>query len=270
MIKQCWLKTAITLIVLLTITVGYTAQSFASSKRPIAELGFVNPDNFPVTDTSVNHIRAQALRETATTLGARGALAWRSEHIDDALEKQATYLNHVFDFNRLLLKHNVLPPILAESQGNLNLANNDTIRMDAKTYKIVAPARFVTAAPTWRNYLWLSYKRPEIPNKTLLPITKAEAKIWNYYLKKGWQEGLQQANEIFAANLSRLKRDYLGMILYRRLLAQGIITSPKVAKADLGVTGNAKELRIQDEVMRITAKSALQPNSKKWKPILTK
>ena len=84
------------------------------------------------------------------------------------------------------------------------------------------------------------------------------------------KEGLQQANEIFAADLSRLKRDYLGIVLYRRLLAQGMITSPKVAKADLGVTGDADQIRINDEVMRITAHSALQPNSNQWNPVLTK
>ena len=60
------------------------------------------------------------------------------------------------------------------------------------------------------------------------------------------------------------------MVLYRRLLAQGMITSPQVAKAELGVTGNANQIRINDEVMRITAHSALQPNSNKWKPILTR
>lgn len=237
---------------------------------PLAQLGYVQLNQLPAGNSKVNKIRLAALREAATTLGAQGALAWRTQHIDMALQQQAAYLDHVFNFNQLLLRHNVLPPVLTESKGNLNLANADTIRMADKTYKIVSPARFVTAPPTWRNYLWLTYKKPDIPDTTLLPVNKAEAKIWNFYLQKGWKEGLQQANEIFAANLSRIKRDYLGIILYRRLLAQGIITSPQVAKADLGITGNANQLRINDEIMRITAHSALQPNSNKWKPILTK
>jgi defect-in-organelle-trafficking protein DotC len=176
----------------------------------------------------------------------------------------------VFDFNQLLLKHNVLPPVISESAGNLNLANSDTIRMTDKSFRIIMPARFVTTPPTWRNYLWLSFDKPDSPDTTLLPKNKIEAQVWDYYLKKGWEDGLQQANDIFAANLSRLKRDFTGMILYRKLLAQGIISSPTIAKADLGVTGNANEIRINDEIMRITAHAALQPNSQQWKPVLTK
>ncbi|OGT52833.1 MAG: type IV secretion system protein DotC [Gammaproteobacteria bacterium RIFCSPHIGHO2_12_FULL_41_15] len=246
------------------------ASSDSDTTQPIAELGFVNLNQLPTAGSQVNPIRQEALRETATTLGARGALAWRSEHINGSLNQETTFLDHLFNFNQLLLKHNVLPPVLMESDHSLNLADNDTIRMADQIYQLIAPAKFVTAAPTWRDYLWMSYTKPDVPDQTLLPVNKAEAQIWNFYLVQGWENGLDQANDIFAANLSRLKRDYLGMVLYRKLLAQGMITSPQVAKAELGVTGNADQLRINDEVMRITAQSALQPDSHQWKPVLTK
>ena len=169
-------------------------------------------------DGKVNRIRMQALRETATTIGAQGALAWQSIHINEGLDKQSSYLDQVFDFNQLLLKHNVLPPVLSESSGNLHLADSDAIRSSDKNYKLISPAKFVTTPPTWRNYLWLSYKKPDVPDQTLLPVDQDEAKVWNFYLKEGWKNGLQQAHDIFAANTSRLKRDYTGMVLYRKLL----------------------------------------------------
>ena len=265
--KIHYVKTLLVAIFIAAVTTGCAPSAPTS---PLAELGFVQLNQLPTGNGKVNKIRLQALRETATTLGAQGALAWRSDHINAALEQQATYLDHVFDFNQLLLKHNVLPPVLTQSNGDLNLANSDTIRMADKTYKIVSQARFVTAPPTWRTYLWLSYKKPDVPDQTLLPVNRDEARIWNFYLNQGWKNGLQQANEIFSANLSRLKRDYLGIVLYRRLLSQGMISSPEVAKANLGVTGNADQIRVNDAILRITAHSALQPNSEKWKPILTK
>ena len=70
--------------------------------------------------------------------------------------------------------------------------------------------------------------------------------------------------------MNRLKRDYTGMVLYRTLLAQNMISSPAVSKADLGVTGDANSLRINDQIMRITADSTLNPDSKLWQPVLTK
>jgi defect in organelle trafficking protein DotC len=224
----------------------------------------------PVGNSSINNIRLQALKEGAMSLGARGALAWRSEHIDQALENESSYLTHIFDFNQLLLNQNVLPPVLVESQGDLTLDNNDTLRAANKTFKIVSEARFVTAPPTWQTYLWMSYQKPNVPSKALLPTNRAEAYAWNQFLKQGWQQGVNQANEIFSENLSRLKRDYLGMVLYRKLLAANMISSPIVSKAELGITGNKHEMRIDDAIMRITAHSALQLNSQKWNPILTK
>ena len=67
-----------------------------------------------------------------------------------------------------------------------------------------------------------------------------------------------------------MTRDMIGMILYRKLLAENMVSPPFVAKAQLGVTGDATQLRINDQVLRITAQSELQPDSKQWMPILTK
>ncbi len=263
------LKKTLLIAVMISSLIGFM-QYAQAEEQASAELGYVSLKNLPSSTSPINPIRLQALRETATTLGARGALAWRSLHIDRALQKQAKYLNHVFDFNQLLLNHNVLPPVIVESNNSLHLTNADTIRLSSKTYRILKPARFVTTPPNWRSYLWMNYKKPEIPNRTLLPQNKDEAAVWDSYLQQGWKQGLAQANKIFAVNLSRLKRDYMGMVLYRKLLDQHMVSSPYVASANLGVTGNSKEIHINDRVLRITGQSKLQPNSSKWTPVLTK
>ena len=252
---------------------GMTLASCAlASAAPTitADMGYVKLNHLPSGSTAINPIRLKAIKETATRLGARGALAWRSLQIDQSIKAEATHLNHVFNFNKLLINNDVLPPVITQSDNDLTLDNNDSIRLASKTYEIVSPARFVTTAPTWRTYLWMTYKKPSMPNKTLLPTTKAEAQVWDMYLKEGWKQGLAQANDIFQVNLDRLKRDYDGIVLYRQLLAQHIVSAPYVAKANLGVTGNAHEIRINDKVLRITAQSQLQPNSAKWRPVITK
>jgi defect in organelle trafficking protein DotC len=234
-----------------------------------ADIGYVKVDQFPGAQGQINPVRWQALYETALSLGATGALAWRSEQIDMSLTKNTGELNQIFDFNQLLLQDNILPPVLVESDNSLNLADSDSIRLAAKTFKIISPARFVTAAPSWRAYLWMSYPKPPVPDRTLLPKNQAEAEVWNRFIREGWQNGIQQANAIFSANLNRLRRDYNGMVLYRKMLAQGMVSAPFVAKADLGVTGDRNEIRIDDRILRITAHSQLQTDSSKWQPILT-
>lgn len=219
--------------------------------------------------TSSNSIRLNAIQETALSVGTQGGLAWQSHQLNQALLKQQDYLNQIFNFNALILKKDVLPPVLAEGDYTLNQASPDTLRLADRVYKIVLPPRFVTAPPTWRDYLWLNFEAPDAPNATLLPKSSQEQDIWNKYVQIGWKAGIEQANEIFSANLGRLKRDYTGMILYRKLLDQNMVTPPYVATLNLGVTGNSRYMRINDQVLRITAIPQLNTNSKTWKPAVT-
>src|SRR3989339_370514 len=255
-------------ILLLAALAALCLTGCAESSLPMTELGYVDVSQLPVATAAVNPIRGQALQETAVSLGAQGALAWRANQINTMLDQQYSNLDHIFNFNQLMLPHNVLPPVLVQSSGDLTQDDADTLRLSDKTYKILAPARFVTTPPTWRDYLWLNFQKPAIPDQTLLPQNQQEAVIWNQFLKQGWQQGLDQANQIFSANLNRLKRDYTGMILYRQLYAQHMVSAPFVAQADLGITGNSKELRINDQILRITAHSQLQTNANEWTPVL--
>jgi defect-in-organelle-trafficking protein DotC len=222
-----------------------------------------------VTPFAINKIRRAAIQETAGSVGAQAALAWRSKQINDMLLQQSRTLDRIFNFNSLVLAHNVLPPVLVEGHNTLNLDNNETIRLSDRDYQIVFPARFITASPTWRDYLLMNYKKPDDPDTTLLPKNNEEREIWNLYLGKGWQAGLDQSAEIFSVNIGRLHRDFEGMILYRKLYAQKIVSAPFVSQADLGITGGGNNLRINDRVLRITAVSELNANSKTWKPVMT-
>ncbi|USQ14333.1 type IV secretion system DotC family protein [Legionella lytica] len=214
--------------------------------------------------------RQMALKETALSLGAQAGLAWRAKAIDEQLAKQTRTLDTIYDFNSLTLEHNILPPVLLEGRNTLNLADAQNIRVADRTYKVAKQAHFVTTPPTWRQYLWLDYVKPEYPNHTLLPKTRLEKKIWCMYVAKGWKNGIEQANTILEENIARIKEDFGGMILYRKLLAMNMVSPPYVSHTDLGVTGDASEIRIDDRVLRITALPALNINSNEWRAAVAK
>lgn len=247
-----------------------TAQCNADDEHLKADVGFISVPHLPPGGDQVNSIRFAAIQQAATSLGARSGLAWQARNIDMSLRAEEVFLDQIFDFNQLMLNHNALPPVLVESDNNLALDDDDTLRINTKTYRIIRPARFVTSPPNWRDYLWMRFDQPNLTDRSLLPQTRAEAKLWNHFMKVGWQNGAEQADMIFTENLNRLKRDMLGMILYRKLLALHMVSAPFVAKAQLGVTGDATQLRINDQVLRITAQSELQPNAQKWRPVMTK
>lgn len=215
--------------------------------------------------SSVSPMRAQQLRDTALGVGARGGLAWRSAQINNVLTHNEALLYRIFNFNSLLLDKNILPPVLVEGRNTLTLAGPDVIRAADRYYQILKQARFVTAPPIWRDYLWLIYTTPECPDRTLLPRSRGERVLWKRYIDEGWQAGIQQADVIFKENLARLKRDYEGMLRYRTLLAQNMVSAPFVAELDMGVTGCGSDLTINDRVLRITAFPSLNCDSEEWK-----
>ena len=221
-------------------------------------------------DGGSSKIREMALKETALSLGAQSALAYRAKDIDDQLMRQSKYLDTIYDFNLLILEHNVLPPVLLEGRNTLNLADTQTIRISDRVYKVFKQAHFVTTPPNWRQYLWMDYKQPETPHVTLLPKNKDEREIWVHYVTKGWQNGFDQANTILEENIARIKEDFNGMILYRKLLAMNMVTPPYVSHTDLGITGDASEIHIDDRVLRITALPVLNLNSSEWKAAVAK
>ena len=213
-------------------------------------------------------LRYEALKQEARAYGAQVSLALHSQKINETLTKNCRYLDHIFNFTYLMLNHRVLPPVLQEGQNLLNLADDEALRIADHEYQIVAPARFVTAPPNWRDYLWMNYTSPEPVNNLLLPKNSNEEAIWKEYYSKGIEDGTTQAEQIFTVNLDHLVRDFSGMILYRKLRVKNMISAPTVSKLELGVTGNATDLHLNDRILRITSSAALQTDATNWQPII--
>jgi defect-in-organelle-trafficking protein DotC len=265
------LKKIISTVSLLTLLVGCNTNPDYSVVGNTDNLqNLENLHAVPVKKGSiVNPARLEGMQEIALSTGAQAGLAWRSKQINNVLTANSPTLDRAFNFNLMLLAHNVIPPVLVVGDNSLNLDNPLTIRIADRTYQIVSQARFATTPPTWRDYLWMSYTKPDTPSAGFLPKNEEEKIIWKKYSAIGWQNGVDQANTIYKENLSRVKRDYEGMARYRVLLAQGMVSPPSVAHSDLGITGDESNMRINDQVLRITALPKLQMNSKRWKPVIT-
>jgi defect-in-organelle-trafficking protein DotC len=213
----------------------------------------------------VTEMRKQALVELAQSLGASAGMVKQMQILKKDMDKYSTELDRIFDFSKLIIDNGVLAPVLIEGLANYAQNSDDEIRVADKIYKIDVPAKFVSVYPTWRSYVMFSYPSTDIPPNSYLPKNETEQQIWDMAVQEGWKEGIQQANRIFEVSYSRLEKDYLGMIKYKLLLGQGLITPTIIAKQNLGVTGGGKEMAINDQVFRITDHSSLNPNSKEWR-----
>jgi defect-in-organelle-trafficking protein DotC len=216
-------------------------------------------------------IRFEAVREAALSYGARGGLAWRTYQIRSEMETRARYLDKVFDFRQLLIAAPsgllIEPPVIGESldalkieQGGLEAAVAD------RYYNISRNARIVSAPRTWRAYLERQWGEVTPPPDILRPENADEQKKWEEFFDRGWKAGVEQADEIFQADLNKLTADYQGMVRYRTLLSQGMVSPPYALQVDRGVTGGGNEMRVGDRAVSITGLPALQPETQEWSP----
>jgi defect-in-organelle-trafficking protein DotC len=216
-------------------------------------------------------LRKKAIEQTAESFGAQGGMAWRSQEIDAQLNQIAAQLDRVYNFAPLALPGHVLPPVIAGG-SQARLVHADALRTSTQDYRIVIPARFVSVLPTWRSYLYLSFKEPKLSTipPALLPHTKLEEIWWKKFAAVGWQAGEQEAGQLFRNGLARITRDQTGMIQYRRLMLAGEVQPPMIEQANLGVERDervldrAARMQVGVTLHRITLPAGFAP-PKDWK-----
>jgi defect-in-organelle-trafficking protein DotC len=243
---------------------------------------------------AVSSIRGQALQEAAVSLGARAGLARGLNDKSAALERKSANMDANYRFSSVVISipmkpgtaatrstaeagngeyAMILPPVILEARDADSFPNDDEMRIADRVYKIHAKAKLIQVdkrsghpvAPSWRDYLVFSFAEVQTPHQTLLPRNEAEKAIWNEWLRRGWDEGIKQADQMFDAGWARLNRDFKGMLNYRLAYSQGLATKPEVAGVYMGVTGGGSEMRLNDRTIRITDHSSLVADPSKWK-----
>lgn len=216
-------------------------------------------------------IKLDSQREAARSYGARGGLAWRTWYIRREMETRARYLDKVFDFRQLLIPASsgllIEPPVISEAMDALLIDNRGMEAAVAdRVLNIGQNARIVSAPRTWRSYLERQWGSVEPPPDILRPSNKKERDEFAKNVRSGWEMGVDQADEIFQADLNKLIADYQGMVRYRSLLAQGMVSPPFAMQVDRGVTGGGNEMRIGDRAVSITELPKLQTGFQEWQP----
>lgn len=220
-------------------------------------------------EASRENFRQQSVREAGFSAGARAGLAWATKVINKGLELVARNLDRVYDFSPLIIEQRVIPPVLTELRDVMTQEGDDTILTNGRTYKIAAQAKFSSRAPHWRNYLWRSYDSDSLlPDPELLPRNSEEKSIWRVAVGDGWSKGVEQANEIFDSNMSRLDRDYRGMVRYHMLAMQNMVTIPVVAEARLPVNATGEAMDLDGQLFRLTAVPQFNGNRTNWTPLV--
>ncbi len=203
-------------------------------------------------------IRINGIQKEAKVSGAKWGAIDRYQAITDLVETRAVQreLDTVFNFGSVMRMDSIIPPVITEVTGSVELATDrQSAATTKRSWRIIKPARITTGKLSWRSYVDLSFAskaEPPVVSAFYAPTNKAERKAWQVGVCDGYRVGLQQANNVFMQQVSDLKRDYLGMWSFRQLEEQGVVSSPKVIEERLGTLVDDNVVFIDKRDVRIS------------------
>lgn len=218
-------------------------------------------------DKGVKQIRLQTLKQAAFSWGVQEGLHWRYGNVVESLDKQSLELHTVFSFNKFIVDGKMLLPSIIKAERIFEQTAEDQARTVNVSFTLDKPARLVPQTPTWRDYLIRAIDEPQKPHDVIFPRTAEESKVWIENLDRGWGEGVSQADDIFEIDLRRLQRDIEGMYRFRKLLAMGVVTMPKISSSKYSVVtlDNGRTINLNDVVYQISDQSDFT-KTEKWEP----
>lgn len=184
--------------------------------------------------------RREAMRTAAIAAAAQHAYERFREHVQTVMRDAEiqSIMDEVFDFQLLVTSDGVLYPVIREARDGKEINEDGTaMRTSQITWEIVKPARIVPASPNWRQYFWLmkNGSAPKAVSAGVAPVDSEDERIWKQAVCDGYRIGIKQALASFADSLAALRDDYIGMLRFRYLVDQNIVSEPKVAKGDRGI-----------------------------------
>jgi len=215
----------------------------------------VDSSGFGSGDQLTGELRGNAVYETAFSLAAQTALAWRYEQLLKFTKSQEGTLDRIANFSPFVVDQHMLLPSITEGRDRFELSRDDTkLRTVEIQYRVDEPPRAISTPPTWRDYLWREYSYPEEPHHKLLPRTDIEVEAWEKAVEEGWKSGLEQAHFSWTNNLNELVQDIRGRITYRILENRGIVERPVMVGSvpELTTSENGKTINAGDTVYSVT------------------
>ncbi|MCQ0090358.1 hypothetical protein DC366_15905 [Pelagivirga sediminicola] len=224
-------------------------------------------------ETSVDEERYDLLREAAVSYSAQAGYQHRVWEVMRQLERDSPKLSRTFDFNRISYSAPretgyILPPVVSRATAAINVDESGQSAVAAdEFYRLEIPGRIVTIVPTWRDYLVIPLEEASDPDDDFLPQDKEEKQVFDRFAAEGWQAGVEQADEALALNFVRLKRDYLGMIEYRRMVQAGLVRELVIQSSERRSAGDGDELFIGERRVKIVSSARFVRDPSQWKPL---
>lgn len=248
-------------------TISTDGKVSASGSR-LSELHKITQNTkFSAGEAGASQVRAESIRKAAFSWGVQEGLYFRFGEITEKLNEISFLLHTTFNFNKFVYDGKLLLPTVQKAERVFNQISDKSSRTYDVSISLDRPAKIISQVPTWRDYLIRSIDKPKKPHDALFPRSQEEARIWAEALDSGWNEGIKQANDIHDLDATLLEKEFAGLYRFRKLVAMGYFSLPKVSKSSYGHVkyDNGKTINLNDTVYTITVESDFK-DIEDWEP----
>jgi defect-in-organelle-trafficking protein DotC len=217
-------------------------------------------------------LEVKAVRDAGRRLGATAGYNRQAEALYKEIENYDPYLSKIFNFQTLLLPEGVIPPVIAQTDEELQHESQTSKTIRARVYKTQKDAAFVNPRPpSWRSYLNLTQTGIEKPLPQLQNTIEKHHNVWERAVQEGWERGHKQARQDFEIAINELERDFLGMQLFHMLWVAEMVEAPKVVSRSSNIEGGgpgSDEMSVGVSQFLITEDVYFINDSSQWNAII--
>jgi len=267
-------KTIALMLFSFLISVGAQADVVVLPKHVAEELisshTLNHEDTKPSDEEDARELRNKVVGIEAYSWGIQEGTYFRIVEIQRLLEDNSFTMNKTVSVGKFLVDGKMLMPTVLEA-SRIYIKNHDREAQSVNmSYTLDKAPRIVAQPPTWRDYLKRSVKKPEKPLRAAHPKNDEEVLVWDREFKRGWLRGIVQAGTIYTADLIKMRNEIAGFYRFRFLLAQNIVTLPRMSKDKVSVMllDSGKTINLHNVKYSITLDSTFNKVGD-WKPVFS-
>lgn len=213
-------------------------------------------------------LRTDALRQEGLRVGAQSGLAYRYGMIMDYLDAVEPKLNVAFNLAQFVRDGHLLIPAITETRDQFTKEDGAVHKVKV-AYTVQEEARVVSSVPTWRDYVYQRFEKPELPHEALYPRDDYEASEWKKSLMEGWNAGVYQADEMFHDRVNQLAKAVEGRHQYLTLESRGMFRPADLTVVNSKVTFQGRTMNVGEQIIGIGQLGNFT-QSQTWSPIWTR
>ena len=215
-----------------------------------------------------SQLRTDAISQEGLRVGAQSGLAYRYGMLMDYLDAVERKMNVTYNMASFVRDGHLLIPAVIEVRNQYS-KEGDEVRVVKAGVTVQEEAQVISSVPTWRDYLYQRYEKPDLPHETLYPKNEAEVSAWKKALLNGWNAGVYQANANYSDRLNQLVRAVEGRYQYITLENRNMFTPADLKVVNSQVTFRGRTMNVGEQIIGIGQLGNFT-EVKTWAPVWTR